>query len=87
MSIDITMRRDADPESGQEYYEVQIGPNDHVCSARQRYWVSEDCDDDLAFWQALAFKNGAAAALETAAGLASRFLRNGKVKDLTNEDR
>lgn len=77
--IDVIMRRNAELETGQAYYEVQIGPNDHVCSEIRRFWIGADATEDEAWLQANAFKNGAAAALSTTAGLTDRFIRGGAV--------
>ncbi len=81
--INITMRRGTDPENGQGYYEVQIGPDGHVCSRTRRWWICNDATEDGAWVRADAYKQGAVDALEIAAGLTSRFIRGGGVSDLT----
>jgi len=87
-SIDITMRKGFDPTSGQSYYEVQIGPDNHVCTEVRRFWIPLDEDNafetaDEVWSMAHGYKRGAAAALQVASGLTARFLRNGSVVHAT----
>lgn len=69
----------------EERFTVTVGPEGHVASTIQHFYVTNRETKDEQLWAAHMFALGAYAALTTAQHLATAYLRPQALKDKTHE--